>query len=280
MTPEVISVCVNYHNDTGTLEFVTELLEQETSLAQRVIIVDNNECSEGNCGTSRLENFSREHPDVDYYRPGGNLGYYGAAKWGVSRYLEAGTLPEWIIVSNTDISFENRSFIATMAETFRFAPPAVVAPSIISRVSGRDQNPFMRVRPGRLRMHAYKVLFRFDLPTKAYGYMSRLKHRAVGSSGQAPPHVAARIYAPHGAYVIFNRRYFEAGGTLEYLPFLFDEEIFVAETARRLWLDVVYEPRLKVIHEEHVTTGISGPMREHKYDAARYCADNYFPWGA
>ena len=44
------------------------------------------------------------------------------------------------------------------------------------------------------------------------------------------------IYAPMGAFIIFNRKYFDVGGTLYHGCLLFGEEISVAETAYKLRL--------------------------------------------
>src|SRR3989442_12924430 len=63
------------------------------------------------------------------------------------------------------------------------------------------------------------------------------------------------IYAPHGAFFIFSRRYFEAGGYLDGNLFLYGEEISVAEICRSLGLPVIYEPSLFVVHNERRSTG-------------------------
>src|SRR6185437_3069774 len=63
------------------------------------------------------------------------------------------------------------------------------------------------------------------------------------------------IYAPHGSLIIFSRRFFEAGGYLDKDLFLYGEEISVAEMCRSLSLPVLYEPRLRVVHNEHQSTG-------------------------
>src|SRR5262249_2176510 len=86
------------------------------------------------------------------------------------------------------------------------------------------------------------------------------------------------IYAPHGSFIAFRRTYFERGGSLNHPVFLFGEEIFVAETARRLGLTISYDRRLEVIHREHKSTGYFPSPRISAYSsqAATYCADQYF----
>jgi hypothetical protein len=80
----------------------------------------------------------------------------------------------------------------------------------------------------------------------------------------------------------FSREYFARGGTLTHVPFLYGEEIMVAETARRLELAVVYDSGFRIKHVEHSTTGKNPLVGQYLADSARHCANIYFPllvWG-
>ncbi len=101
----------------------------------------------------------------------------------------------------------------------------------------------------------------------AWDWLSRVK-RALRSSlaGKRPDEGAAgAIYAPHGAFLIFSRKYFEAGGFLDDQLFLFGEEISVGEICRNLGLAVFYDPSLSVIHNEHQSTGVGMTRTKFKY---------------
>jgi GT2 family glycosyltransferase len=63
------------------------------------------------------------------------------------------------------------------------------------------------------------------------------------------------VYAPHGAFLIFSRSYFEAGGYIDDGFFLYAEEFSVAEICRQLQLRVVHDPGLRVWHNAHGVTG-------------------------
>jgi GT2 family glycosyltransferase len=66
---------------------------------------------------------------------------------------------------------------------------------------------------------------------------------------------AKSIYAPSGAFLIFSRRFFEAGGFIDDGSFLYAEEFRVAEMCRCLNLAIVHEPALRVWHEGSQSTG-------------------------
>jgi GT2 family glycosyltransferase len=67
--------------------------------------------------------------------------------------------------------------------------------------------------------------------------------------------IQEKIYAPHGSCIILNKNYFKRGGTLDHISFLFGEEIFVGETAKRLGLNVLYVSEIQVRHYEHSSIG-------------------------
>lgn len=86
--------------------------------------------------------------------------------------------------------------------------------------SGRlniNQNPFMQTRPSPSRMYYYKWMFK-----KYYSYQphficslvkrwiqSSLEGRLCKGNNWGRP---LKIYAPHGSFIIFNKRYFASGG--------------------------------------------------------------------
>ena len=106
-----------------------------------------------------------------------------------------------------------------------------------------------------------------------------LKSRFAARGPKLPPNGSAKgqIYAPHGAFFIFSRRYFEAGGYLDGDLFLYGEEISVAEICRSLSLPIFYEPKLSVVHHEHRSLGTGMTRRTYQYhrEAVRYVLARY-----
>jgi GT2 family glycosyltransferase len=254
-TKKILVVCANYFNDDETRAFVRELFSLDESNCLEAIVVDNSaDLKTGADLIPLLEEFER----LKIVHPEKNLGYFGAAAKGLKVYLETAELPDWVIVSNTDISFPEKDFFTKLVNSYdgRDAP-AVIAPSIVSEMSGRNQNPWMRRRPPARRMLFYRWVFH-TYPTFIFYQLlyllkgAVLKHRTAVKKGLS----TATIYGPHGAFIIFNRSYFNSGGTLDYPKFLFGEEFFVAETAGRLNQSVLFDPSLCVIHRDHATTGI------------------------
>lgn len=273
-------ICINYHSEKETQAFVRELLRQKSTSRVRVIVVENSERTSSNSVLTSLAEYDQR---VSILNPGSNLGYFGGAAWALRQHLANTSLTDWVIVSNTDISFLDCDFFNRLFELYSSRASAVIAPAIYSTLSAVDQNPFMLCRPNAIQMHFYKLVFRYYPICISYQMLALVKQKLRTlickiirkNISQQRPQV---IYSPHGSFIIFHRSYFEAGGSLDHGVFLFGEEVFIAETIRRLGLTATYDPRLAVLHHEHATTGIflNRKMARYVREASAYCADEFF----
>jgi len=282
--PEILIICVNFHCEEDVRRFVIETLDQRGSDWLRVVVVDN---GSDEAVDPPLASLVKRDSRVSVLATEANLGYYGGAAWGLQKYLEARAVPNWIVVSNPDIQFVGGDFFERLLTLHSSSPPAVVAPSIFARELGGDQNPYMVERPSWARIHFYKWTFRFYLTCIAYHLLAlakvhlnrllrtRLQREATSTEALRLPRA---IYAPHGSFVLFHRSYFGAGGNFRHGARLYGEELFVAESARRLGLKVIYDPRLQVLHRRHSTTQAlpDRNMASYLRESSAYVADTFF----
>lgn len=273
---------VSYQSDTDARDFAVDILAKKGAGNVYVIIVDN---SSPSTLSEKMQDVLDENPNLSILEPHRNLGYYGAATWALSIYCSSRPFPEWTIVSNVDLAIRQKDFFLRLIEFGGQHDFDVIAPAISSELSCRDQNPFMLTRPTSARMHFIKSVFRYYPIHVAYSMLSlfvlKLRSSRICTAKTMPrpnPTRPITIYAPHGSFIAFRNTHFEKGGTLNHPVFLFGEEIFIAETARRLGLTIGYDSRLEVIHREHKSTGYFPSRRIFAYssEAATYCADHYF----
>ena len=269
---------VNYHSEEASLEMVESVMNQNAINDTAVYVIDNSPSP--NSILTSLD----EHAQVRVLAPGDNLGYFGGAAYGLDQYLIDAPLPDWVIVSNPDIVIDDPQFFERLKAFHVDTSCAVVAPSIFSNLTGDDQNPFMTGRPSRQMMAFRERIARSFFVFNGYELLSHLKRgmrglfkkskTALGRKNTAP----RTIYAPHGSFFIFKRDFFEAGGHLNYAPFLYYEENFIAEAARQLNLPVLYDPRLHVTHQEHASTGFfkSRHLVNIIHDARAYFLKEYY----
>lgn len=274
---KVLVICMNYFSDEDTIAFARSVLSQNHSSAIQVLVVDNSTVKPPNV---KLHPLQGDNNQVTILYPERNLGYFGGAAWGLKRYLETEELPEWVLVTNTDIEFPDQDFFRRLFELYPDGFNGVVAPSILSGMNGCNQNPFMKRRPSKYRMHFLKWVF-MTYPT-LFIYQSLAMIKSMIKKGKLADCNEVlqpmTIYAPHGSFILFDKKYFLSGGNLDYDVFLFGEEVFVAETVRRKKVEIRFDPRLSVLHQEHATTGIIKNKKMAKFvkESSAYCADQYF----
>jgi GT2 family glycosyltransferase len=220
----------------------------------RLVIVDNNS---GDGSAERIWQAIDEFSNVEIMISSSNLGYFGAAKWALDECLAQHGAPDWVIVCNNDIVFDSPSLLSGL-RAYDPQSVGVLAPAVISSLTGFDSNPMIQHRPGRIRKLRYRFLvstYYLAWLTQTFAPLVRKGRRRLRAGRPNGPDFGARIYAPHGSFIIFSRRFFEKGGFIDDGCFLYAEEISVAETCWRLGLPVIHDPQLRVSHNDSQTTG-------------------------
>jgi GT2 family glycosyltransferase len=262
----ILIIGVIYNTYPETIRYVDSLAPLATDDLS-LILVDNSDIEKPRDFLEKI----RSHPFLQYIDTGKNLGYFGGARKGLAYYLQNHpTYPRWILVTNVDIVF-TPSFFDRLNELNDQQNLGIVAPSIISQKWNRDFNPKILVRTSKRKLQFNQFLYTNFLLQNIYftgAYLFKwIKSRLRGKASPAAVEGQKRrkIYAPHGSCLVFKDNYFRLGGTLDMPNFLFGEEIFVAETAARSGLDVVYDPALVIHDYEHASVGFFVTPKINKY---------------
>ena len=244
--PKALIITVNFQHAECTLQLLNSASCLDRFGDCHLVIVDNNS---GDGSAERIRQAIDGLSNVEFLISVINRGYFGAARWALDQYLARHAAPDWVIVCNNDIIFDSPTFLAgLLAQDPRTA--AVLAPAILSRLTGFDANPMIAGRPGRIR----KLRYRFLASTYYVAWLTqwlapavrKARRRLLLHDGRSNGYDArTRIYAPHGSFFIFSRRFFEEGGFIDDGCFLYAEEISVAETCWRLGLPVIHDPDLR-----------------------------------
>jgi GT2 family glycosyltransferase len=278
----VLFIAVNYRSSESILQMVSSVNRWPANLKVGTVIVDNLPVP---LGFERIRSAVQGFGNAEVLESSENRGYFGAARFALDHYLaKGGVLPTWVIVCNHDVTIEGPEFFARLLREDSDAV-GVIAPRVQREPSRSDQNPFMRNRPGRLRWAQLRLVGSVYALAKFWDWLWRrkasLKSWFEARLNKSTSDMNAKrefIYAPHGSLIIFSRRFFEAGGYLDKDLFLYGEEISVAEMCRSLRLPVLYEPRLRVLHNEHQSTGkaLSRFTFKCQKKAIQYLTSRYF----
>ncbi|MBK9039648.1 MAG: glycosyltransferase family 2 protein [Bdellovibrionales bacterium] len=255
-------ICVNYENRTESEGFLRQFIGFDMSSIS-VLMVDNSERAklpESICSLAQ---------NARLVSSGKNLGYFGAFQFGIDFLSKDDSLGDFVILSNPDIRYE-ADFFERLID-LKVTGEIVLAPSVKSGLSGRDQNPFMTVRPLASRMLFYNYIFRFHPLFVLYEIFSglkksllRTKGHSITNTGQSKP---VDIYAPHGSLIVFTRSAIGKLSNFKGSPFLFCEEIYLAETSKKMDIKIKYEPTLRAVHKESTTMRLIPSKKISSYKA-------------
>ncbi|MGA8762861.1 MAG: glycosyltransferase [Candidatus Sulfotelmatobacter sp.] len=276
--PDVLIITVNYRGADATEKFLESAARLQGFSRARILVVEN---GSGDGSAGRLRPLVAGFANVELLESATNRGYFGAANWALQQYTAPTLKTDWVIVCNNDITFDDRQFL----EKLRQRDPGsvqVIAPAIIARQTGIDCNPSLRHRPSPWQLRRFRfgasnyhlmwckqLLAPYVRTILHHLYFWRIKSRPDGST---------QIYAAHGAFLIFSRSYFEAGGYIEDGFFLYAEEFSVAEICLRLGLRMVHDPGLQVFHHAHRVTGrlLNRTTFEYSQQGLNFILRNYF----
>jgi GT2 family glycosyltransferase len=278
---EALIVTVNYKGADSTARFLASVARVDQFQHAHVIIVEN-DSRDGSA--EKLRPLAAEFSNVELLESSVNRGYFGGANWALQQYLTRAHEPDWVIICNNDILFDDSQFLSKLFER-NPQDAAVIAPAIIARLTGADCNPFMASRPTRLqllRIRLWHSSFYFMWIQQLLSpHVRTLRHRLFSWARKTKPTNPSRIYGAHGAFFIFSRSYFEAGGYIDDGHFLYAEELCIAEICVRLGLRVVHDRELHVWHEGHKATGrrLNRAMYEYVRGGLHYTQRKYFDRG-
>jgi len=247
---KILFLLVNYFNEEEVRTFINEQLQPAKNDFIDIVVTNN-----GSHDTSSLDKIKDKYSAITLLNSGSNLGYFGAANLGLTHYLNRhGIYPRAVIICNTDIKLAP-DFFTILQNKLATQPFDILGPAIYSTFLKHHQNPYIinRISKGKLKsLHFVSSSYLlYSLFTVYHLIKTRLKGNITPKTDDT-----LHPYAVHGSFMIFNRTFFEKGATINYPSVLFGEELFIAEQALKLHLDIVYEPSLQVEHNEHATTGI------------------------
>jgi len=245
----ILFLLINYFNDDELVEFITTQLTRQQNIPYDIIVVNN-----GSVNSNILKDLDSGNNSIQVVTPPENRGYLNGAKFGFDFYCQSNPIPDFTILCNTDISFEDQHFLEKLIQEPNNKNVEVIGPSIISTFTFHHQNPMYKER-----LHLKKIkqlLFIYDYyPIYViYQLGAYLKRLTKKLSHKNDKQTSGFVYAVHGSFLIFTKSFFEKGNTLNFPSFLYAEELFIAEQCLKSNSKIYYNSDLKIFHREHSTS--------------------------
>jgi GT2 family glycosyltransferase len=242
-------VLINYYKEHELVLFVNKFLLAQLNESRHLYIVDNGSSSDA------LKQAFAAHEHISLLFPNENLGYFGAANMAYEFMSGNHIDPEFFIISNFDLEFNERSFLNDLEINCSKLDVGVIGPAIQSSLSYTELNPMYpsRLSSGKINLLLFITSFYPFFLT--YQWLHHMKRRFFKGSMKSSPS-SGLVYAVHGSFMIFTRKYFRSGGHLRFGSFLYGEELFVAEECLKSGCGLYFEASIKMKHHEHSTTGV------------------------
>lgn len=244
MKKQIAIFCVTYHSYDCLHAYLTSLGRAAEVMGGEgevsVFVADNTTADFQTIDPARYP------MAVSVYAWHENLGYMGA----VQRMMRETDLSrfDYVWITNVDILLEEDA-LRTLCRYACRETTGWIAPCVFSCQEQRDRNPNILHRLTKRRFRLMGLMFRYPLLRMLYRSTLYHRRRATASTPAGTP-----IYAGHGSAMILTRQYFRRLGIPAFPLFLIGEEVYLAEMCRRAALDVRYEPAIRILDKEHVST--------------------------
>jgi hypothetical protein len=254
---KVVWVIVNYFNDADTLHFVQEEFLKLHYPSVELFIVNN-----GSDNPASLHACCEKNTQLHFLEPASNLGYLGALYFVLDELKRKEQSFDYILLTNTDIELAGADFLTRIVGLAQQSKAMWLGPEIISSESGKNQNPYYRHRISESKLHRLQLVFSNYFLYLFYRLLAILKSRLPSKKDSEKD---ASCYALHGSFFMIRNELAEAMMQYEeQCPFLYEEELFLAEICNRMHFKVEVLKEVSVKHTEHAVTG-SFKSRRHVY---------------
>lgn len=266
-------ICINYNSYPHLVRFLNsiETSAQGSKIDLQVIVIDN---STNSVNSEVLSDFCESSDLSLRIIKTANVGYFPGAKIGLDDMSDAVKEFDFISISNVDLTLD-QFFFKRLGNIPIDESTGVIAPAIISEKRKDDLNPKIEYRPTRSSLERTLKIFSHVSLFFAYRLLSDIKSKLRGTNLSSRK---VEMYAPHGSFIIFTKRYFERGGDFDYPRFLFGEEIFVGETCRELNLSIRHHPELVISDIDHGSTSLKSLrfLANEHVKSLNYLLNKYF----
>jgi len=242
---KIVFLIIAYNNEPEVVSFAGQI-EHLASKSEHDIAV----CVADNIGNFDAEKLNHLAVSCDVVKPKRNLGYLGGCGYALQRYLANNALPDWILVSNTDLELPN-DFLDIIEKVP--AHTGQLSPAVQKR-NGHSQNPHILNRPGTLYYLKQRAIHLNSFIGALYIWLSGRARPKATPALDKNQHGDMEIYCAHGSVFFLSKEFFLRGGEIKNGPFLYGEEIYIGEQLYDFGLTSLCRRQFLVLHDAHSTS--------------------------
>lgn len=241
---KTLIICVNYNSHNELINYL-ESVKNSIKMCNEVhsvdvLIADNSALK---IELSNVYDYNIKHVFI-----GKNTGYFGAITYILKKEEIKLEGYDYVAISNVDLLMDKNFFVNLYNQKFEESI-GCIAPKIYSITEKRNRNPKVINRYSAKKMRLLRLMYKYPVLYCTYAVVfHKLRRKGVHKSDEK------FIYAPHGSFMLFTKKFIPFLYSMKYPTFLFGEEIFIAENLRARSLKVEYCPVLLINDIDHVST--------------------------
>ncbi len=186
-------------------------------------------------------------------KPNKNLGYLNGMLYGYKKFIAQFEISDlkYIIMSNTDIGFPDKSFISKVLSKKYENNIWLIGPAVYVPQKNTYDNPSCIKRRTKKTVKRIIAIFKTPIIKELYIWASdvksRIRKRKRGNSQY--------VYAVHGCFFLVSKDLANAMLEKPFRALLYSEEAYVSEMTYHAGKKAYYDADLLVEHNEHSVTG-------------------------
>lgn len=270
---QIINTVILYANEEEVFSYANELSQQTVANNIALVIVVNKK------GDSQIEVFNKRLEtlaiDTYVYDPGDNFGYLNGAIFGYEQYCqETNSVPEWVVVSNTDIEYFKNKFFEVFLHTVYDDDVWCVAPSVYNPLNKSYDNPQYINRCTLKQID--RLIYIYERPLLAYLHEKAAKLKC--KLGRREKLDSQLIYSAHGCFFILRNEMALVLKERKYKAFMYSEESHISEIILQHNKKIYYDQAIEVIHNENTVTGRLAVKKRAQYiaDSLKVIRDEFY----
>lgn len=255
----IVFVILHYKNLNDTLEAIASI-RKNTSKKNKIIVVDN-----ASLNSNDAKVLSKRCDELIINSE--NLGFAKANNIGCKKAIEKYS-PDFLCVINNDILICQKHFDEKIRRLYEETSFDILGPKILTD-GGDSVNPFPVYQTDDEVIHAIKnaKMWIHIYRNPQLRYLYRFYKKIKPSKKQVFQNGKKRTFQVglHGCALVFSKKYYQKYADVFYPDtFLYHEEEFLYERAKRDQLIMMYDPEIEVFHKEGASLDQSFSVPEEK----------------
>lgn len=257
-------VILNYKTYQETITCVESIFSTQSYGDIQVVIVDN--YSE-NGSLEKLKKYFYREKRVHILSTDTNMGFAKGNNLGID-YAREHFKPEFIVVANSDIIFEQTDYCEKLVEIYNRKSYAILGGDIIDAKRVQHFNPVARNRiytipymrkqafVSEIKAWMYRIIKLLHMKKAVEDKETLATREEKGKSVVASKRVETELenVLLHGCCMVFSKDFFQKLDGFWPETFLYAEEEIIYYLAMKKNLKIVYSPEIVCMHKEAVTT--------------------------